>query len=355
LKKHFKHVESSTSSETAQAELEQHPPDVLVLAFTDLEQAQPYCKTFGGPEHAVSPQRSVLLCKEEDGGAAFEMCKRRYFDDYVLWPNPQDRLRLAMSVWLACRAAIVLREHVETGARLATHAEHVATLDRKVTHELEIGENQAAAAQASMIELEKKLASANDEFSHELELKSGEALAEGLAQFKAHQLDLARTARDQGVKPMSTWAQGLRAKVEPSLGAARSFAAKVRQERPTLLVVEDNETTRGLLTPALRTLGYDIVLVCDGERMFSELVRTRPNVILMDLVSKGSDAVGLTRQLKVLPDFAQIPIVILSGDSRKEMLIRSLQAGASDFIAKPFTSDVLRSKLDRVMRQGARA
>lgn len=362
LKKHFKHVQGSTSEEGAQAELAQHPPDVIVLAFKTLDQAQPYCKTFGGPEHAASPQRSVLLCKEEEAAAAFEMCKRRYFDDYVIWPSPHDRSRLNMSVWLACRAAMVLREHAQTDAQLVRHAEHLGELDRKVSHELAIGEQQAAAAQESMLELEQKIAKANDEFSERLaqaggtksvDVPSSETLARDLALFKDQQLDLARAAREQGVAPMSDWAQQLRAKVEPSLGAAREFAAQARRERPTLLLVEDDDTTRGLLAPAFRSLGYDLVVVCDGKQALGQLSRIRPEAIFMDLVSKGSDAITLTRQLKALPDYSQIPIVIMSGDSRREMLMRSIQAGASDFIAKPFTSDVLRSKLDRIKRQMA--
>jgi PleD family two-component response regulator len=186
-------------------------------------------------------------------------------------------------------------------------------------------------------------------------VKDSEALKKDLARFKSQQLDLARAAREQGVNPMNSWARQLRGKVEPSLAESRAFATQVRQARPTLLVVGDDETTRGLLTPSLRTLGYDPVVARDGNHLLAQLARTRPNAILMDVISSASEAVSLTRQLKALPDIAHIPIIIVSGDSRRETLLSTIRAGASDFIAKPFTHEILRAKLVKVLQQSVPA
>jgi CheY-like chemotaxis protein len=360
LKKHFKYVDCIAPDPEAAAGPEQQAADVLVLAFKELEQAQPYCKALGAAEHTISPQRSVLLCRIEDSAPALELCKRQYFDDYIAyWPQPQDRMRLPMSVWLAARAALALRRSGEAGAKLLTHAKQLGELDRKITHEIDMGERQAANTHDSMLDLEKKLAKVNEEFSNHLiqggtnaavEVKDPEALKRDLAQFKSQQLDLARAAREQGVRPMSTWALQLRGKVEPSLAESRSFATQVRQARPTLLVIGDDDTSRGLLTPSLRSLGYDPVMARDGNHVLAQLARTRPSAILMDIVSSASEAVSLTRQLKALPDIAHIPIIIMSGDSRRETLLDSIRAGASDFIAKPFTHEILRAKLGKVLR-----
>ncbi len=145
---------------------------------------------------------------------------------------------------------------------------------------------------------------------------------------------------------MNSWAQQLRAKVEPSLAGPRAFATKIRQARPTLLLIADDDTTRGLfdartslpwgMTPSSRVVSIS----------YWRNWRTHvPEAIIMDLTSPAADSVSLTRQLKALPDIAHIPIIIMSGDSRREMLISSIRAGASDFIAKPFTREVLRMKL----------
>ena len=110
---------------------------------------------------------------------------------------------------------------------------------------------------------------------------------------------------------------------------------------------------RGLLAPALRELGYDLTVIGDGNQVLRELDQAHPDAILLDIRSSGSSAIDLTRRLKSLPDVAHIPIIIMSGDTRRETLISSLKAGASDFIAKPFTREVLRTKLDRVLRRAA--
>ena len=365
LGRHFGHVEGSTNSAAAEADIERHAPDVVVLAFKELGQAQPYCQALSHPDQPRHPHRTVLLCGKEDAATAFALCKKQYFDDYVVyWPNPQDPLRVAMSVWLACRVRVALREQGAAGADLVTHARHLRDLDRKLTTELEAGERQAAAAHDSMVKLEQDLSRANDEFSSHLarggtnaavEVMDSEALSRDLAQFKTQQLELARSARDEGIKPMSAWARQLREKVEPALAGTRALAAQVRQARPTLLVVDEDATMRGLLAPALRELGYDLTVIGDGNHVLRQLAQAHPDAILLDIRTSGSDAIGLTRHLKTLPEVAHIPIIIMSGDSRRETLISSLKAGAADFIAKPFTREVLRTKLDRVLRRAASA
>ena len=360
LIKHFKHVGCLTPDPEALPGPEQLAADVLVLAFRELDQAQPYCKTIGVTEAPHAIQRTVLLCKTEDSPAALELCKRQYFDDFVAYWPAQDRMRLPMSVWLAARAAMALRRNGEAGAKLLTHAKQLGDLDRKLTHEINVGERQAATTHDSMLDLEHKLTEANDEFSKHLieggangavEVKDSEALRQDLAQFKSRQLELARAARRQGVKPMSTWALQLRGKVEPALAESRTFAAQVRQARPALLVIADDDTSRALLTPSLRALGFDPVMASDGNHVLAQLARIRPYAILMDIAASASEAVSLTRELKALPDIAHIPIIILSGDSRRETLLSSIRAGASDFIAKPFTHEILRDKLSKVLRQ----
>ena len=363
LGRHFGNVEGSTNSESAAADIERHAPDVVVLAFRELGQAQPYCQALSHPDQPKHPHRTVLLCRKEDAATAFALCKKQYFDDFIVfWPSPQDPLRIAMSVWLACRAMMAVREQGLAGADLLTHARHLRDLDRKLTHELETGERQAAAAHDSMVKLEQDLSRASDEFSSHLarggtnaavEVKDAEALTRDLAQFKTQQLELARSARDQGVRPMSAWARQLREKVEPALASTRALAAQVRQARPMLLVVDEDATMRGLLAPALRELGYDLTVVGDGNQVMRELAQAHPDAILLDIRSSGSAAISLTRHLKTLSDVAHIPVIIMSGDSRRETLISSLKAGAADFIAKPFTREVLRAKLQRVLQRAA--
>lgn len=363
LKKHFRHVGRVWSNLEARAAFEQSATDVFILAFKELDGAQPYCRPVGSERHSISAQRTVLLCSVENAVAALEMCKRGYFDDFVpYWPAPPDKSRLPMSAWLAGRAALALRQNEESGAQLLTHAKQVGELDLKVSQELDEGERQAAATQAAMVDLEEKLAKSNDDLTRHLvemgansaiEVKDSAALKRDLDQFKNQQLDLARATRNTVANPLNNWAQQLRENVEPSLSGPRTFAAKIREARPTLLVIIDNDVARELLVPNLRSLGYDPFTVRGEKQMLAQLARTPPAAILVDLTSPTADSEGVTRQLKAHPELAHIPIIIFSRDIRRETLIRNIQAGASDYIAKPFTREVLRAKLDKLLRPSA--
>jgi CheY-like chemotaxis protein len=288
----------------AVAEFEEQAPDIIVMAFKTLEQAERYylaLHRFGQTIYR-RPHRTILLCRKEDAVAAFELCKKRYFDDYVLyWPNPQDGLRIPMSVWIAAREIQALQQEGPTGPELRANARHLVTG----------GANGA------------------------IEIKDSAALARELAQFKKHQIDCARTARDQGLGPLKSWAKDLKDKVAPALARTGALATQVQQHQPTLLVIDDDEAMRFALEPVL-----------------SSLAHVQPDAVLMDIRLSDTDGINLTRQLRSIPQLAQVPVVLMSGDSRRDTLLSGIEAGATDFMAKPFTREVLRTKLDKVLRRG---
>jgi PleD family two-component response regulator len=367
LRNHFDHVGSSTDADAAAEQFEKFAPDVIVMAFKALEQAERYylaLHRFGQSVHQRI-HRTILLCRKEDAAAAFELCKKRFFDDYVLyWPNPQDGLRIPMSVWIAAREIQAQYKSGPTAKDLRTHARHLEDLDHKLSAELEHSAKRAATANDSLLDLEQELLRVNDDFSHRLvtggaggsiEVKDAQALERELERFKRSQLDRARSARDQVVKPMTLWASELKGKVAPVLTGTRALAAQIIQSQPVLLVVDDNEVMRSALQPVLSSLGYELVLVGSGQEALLELTRIEPDAILLDIGLSDTDGITLTRQLKSTARIAQIPVILMSGDSRRDTLVSAMQAGAADFIAKPFTRDILRTKLDKVVRRPIRA
>jgi PleD family two-component response regulator len=363
LKNHFDNVWSSTNADTAVAEFEEYAPDIILMAFKTLEHAERYYLALHrfGQSIYRRRHRTILLCRKEDTVAAFELCKKRFFDDYVLyWPNPQDGLRIPMSVWLAAREIQAENKDGPTGPELRTHANHLEALDRNLTHELAEGVRQAAVADDSLRALERALSGANDEFSHHLviggangaiEIKDPDALVRELAAFKKRQIECARTARDQGVQPMNSWAKELKGKVTPALARTRALATQVRQSQPVVLVIDDDEAMRSALEPVLASLGYDLVLAGSGHQALRELAHLQPDAILMDVKLTDTNGIDLTRQLRSIPQLAHTPVVLMSGDSRRDTLIHGIEAGATDFLAKPFTREVLRAKLDKVLRR----
>jgi len=362
LRNHFDYVGHSTNPDVAAAEFEEQAPDIIVMAFKSLEHAERYylgLHRFGQSIYR-RPHRTILLCRKEDAAAAFELCKKRYFDDYVLyWPNPQDGLRIPMSVWIAAREIQSLQHEGPTRPELRAHVRQLADLGRDLTTGFAEGEKQTAAADASLLDLERKLSRANDEFSRHLitggangaiEIKDADAFAREFAQFKRLQIDCARTAREQGIEPVKSWAKDLKEHVTPALARTGQLATQLQQHKPRLLVIDDDEIMRSALEPVLSSLGYDLVIVGSGHEALRALAHVQPDAILMDIRLTDTDGIDLTRQLRSIPQLAQVPVILMSGDSRRETLLSGIEAGATDFMAKPFTREVLRTKLDKILR-----
>jgi CheY-like chemotaxis protein len=119
--------------------------------------------------------------------------------------------------------------------------------------------------------------------------------------------------------------------------------------RPIVLVVEDDTFSHQLIAITLETRGVDLVFEADGASALERIVTVQPDLVLMDVMLPGRDGVDLTHSMKADPMLAGIPVVMLTGEARREVLVRSMEAGAADFIVKPFTPDALVAKLAKYL------
>ncbi len=132
----------------------------------------------------------------------------------------------------------------------------------------------------------------------------------------------------------------------PASGSAGAAAAK---RRSVVLVVEDDEVLHALVAAMLESEPVDLVFETDGAAAFDRVNAVGPDLVLMDVMLPGGDGVALTERIKSTPDLAAIPVVMLSGEARLETLVRSMEAGAADFIVKPFTREALIAKLGKYL------
>jgi CheY-like chemotaxis protein len=132
---------------------------------------------------------------------------------------------------------------------------------------------------------------------------------------------------------------------EPGAGAA--------PRRPVVLVVEDDVVLHTLVAAMLESEAIELVFEADGRAALERIRAVAPDLVLMDVVLPGGDGVALTQQIKATPELAAIPVVMLSGEARLDTLVRSMEAGAADFIVKPFTREALVAKLGRYLPAAA--
>ena len=120
-----------------------------------------------------------------------------------------------------------------------------------------------------------------------------------------------------------------------------------------ILLVEDNELNRDMLSRRLSRRGYLVVEATDGEAALALAASERPDLILMDMSLPVLDGWEATRRLKAAPATRPIPVIALTAHAMVDDRERSLEAGCDDFDTKPVEIERLLGKIARLLSPAA--
>jgi len=120
-----------------------------------------------------------------------------------------------------------------------------------------------------------------------------------------------------------------------------------------ILIVEDEEDIAELLEYNLERNGYNPVSVGTGEDGLSQAREVQPDLLLLDLMLPGLSGLKVCRELKSDPATARIPVIMLTAKGEEEDIISGFEAGADDYVTKPFRPKVLLARIQAVLRRGA--
>jgi len=120
----------------------------------------------------------------------------------------------------------------------------------------------------------------------------------------------------------------------------------------TILLVEDNEMNRDMLTRRLKRRGFDVAEALDGLQGIDMAVRLKPDLILMDMSLPEMDGWEATRRLKALSHTSTIPIIGLSAHAMSGDRQKGISAGCDDYDTKPIDFRRLLGKIERVLERG---
>jgi putative two-component system response regulator len=124
----------------------------------------------------------------------------------------------------------------------------------------------------------------------------------------------------------------------------------VAAARPLVLIVEDDHTQRLLLGRILEREGYATLSVGDGETGLRAVIEYQPDLILLDLNLPRIDGYEVARQLRADPLTSTLPVIVLTGHTSVDDMVRALDAGADDFLAKPFQQAELLARMRSAFR-----
>ncbi len=121
-----------------------------------------------------------------------------------------------------------------------------------------------------------------------------------------------------------------------------------------ILLIEDNEMNRDMLTRRLEKRGYQVVVSFDGPSGIAAAQSQKPDLILMDMSLPGIDGWEASRQLKASPETAPIPIIALTAHAMAEDREKALAVGCNEYETKPVDLTSLLAKIETLL-SGPRA
>ena len=121
----------------------------------------------------------------------------------------------------------------------------------------------------------------------------------------------------------------------------------------TILLVEDNEDDRDMLSRRLQRKGYRVVQAADGQEAVEMAVRERPDLILMDVGLPVIDGLEATRRIRACALTQSIPIIAVTAHALSDDRDKALRAGCDDYHAKPVDLPRLLAQMAAFLAQAA--
>jgi DNA-binding response OmpR family regulator len=115
-----------------------------------------------------------------------------------------------------------------------------------------------------------------------------------------------------------------------------------------ILLVDDSETDRAIVSGRLRKAGYDVVLANDGREGLRALYASHPDLVLLDIEMPELDG---WKTLELMREVSDVPVIMLTAHDTEIERVRGLRGGADDYVGKPFAPAELEARIEAVLRR----
>lgn len=360
----FSKVYKSVDIERATVDFDHCQPNVMILAFSSLEDAERYYLGLYRHQGAIhlNLHRAIVLCGKDEVERAYQLCREGIFDDYILfWPMTHDAPRLRMTVHLALREMNSSGVNSPSAAEFAVQVKRMTTLGREMNQRLEQGSKYIESIDHAVRQADSEAHAAFDQFSQRLArnevpgvtvINNNDVLQNEIGRVKQEVIDVPRSRLSDSVSPLKQWAGDMRDKDSPHMESMRALNEISEKIPPVLLVVDDEVFQHKILGFMLKEARYQVMFATSVEEAMDMLGKhDLPDLILLDVMLPNIDGVEAARLIKSDSRTADVPIIMMTGNSEKDILEASLDAGACDFIVKPFASNTLLGKLNHALNK----
>ena len=178
----------------------------------------------------------------------------------------------------------------------------------------------------------------------------GLAICKGLVEAHGGRIRAESTGLGQGTRVTFTVPLAEGADGEAGAAQGRRAAAHRTGERPRILVVDDDPQMLRFVRDALLGEGYAPLVAADHHQLAELLEAEKPVLVVLDLILPGTDGIEL---METVPGLADLPVIFISGYGRDETIARALEAGAEDYVVKPFSPTELTARIGAALRRRA--
>lgn len=117
-----------------------------------------------------------------------------------------------------------------------------------------------------------------------------------------------------------------------------------------VLVVDDDEDIRDIVALRLGVVGHCVRQASNGDECLEAIRTDRPDIILLDIQMPRMNGIDVCRKVKADPHYALIPVLLLTARGQESDVSKGFDAGADDYIVKPFSLQELQSRVERFLR-----
>jgi len=109
----------------------------------------------------------------------------------------------------------------------------------------------------------------------------------------------------------------------------------------SVLIIDDSEGIRQIVSDTLKTVGYEVIEGIDGKDALSKLTGQKVHLVICDVNMPNMDGISFIKEIKKMPDYKFVPIIMLTTESKERKKLEGLSAGAKAWIVKPFQPEQL--------------